>query len=159
MKCKKSVALLALAFTLILVPAVLAQPNKPLRVVMHWDIDYTIFPIGWSGTVSGDINGDITVTLVDARWTPHDKTEHWIETWVIVTDSGEILGEEEGAASMASPKCGARGRITGATGEWTHLIGCIFYWKGDAEMTDPGPPPQWHVDATLFILPSTARAN
>jgi len=148
---------LALAFTLVSVPAFSAQPNKPLRCEMSWDIDYTIFPVGWRGTVWGDINGDITVTLVDARWTPHDKTEHWIETWVIETASGEIWGEEEGAASMANGKGNARGRITHATGDWTHLIGCIFHWSCTAEMTDPGPPPDYHLDLTMFILPSTGK--
>jgi len=114
--------LLALAFTLALVPAVSAQPNKPLRCGMSWDIDYDIVPVGWRGTVWGDINGDLTATLVDARWTPHDKTEHWIETWVIVTGTGEIYGEEEGV-----------------------------------EMTDPGPPPDIHLELTMFILPSTGK--
>jgi hypothetical protein len=158
-KCKKSVALLALAFTLILVPAVLAKPNKPLIIVMSWDVFWEPY-VGWNGPVSGDINGFIEVTLDEARWTPHEKTEHWIEHWVILTEEGGdpiIWGEEEGIASMANGKCNARGRITGATEGWTHLIGCIFHWKGNAEMTDPGPPPQWHLDATMFILPSTGN--
>jgi len=143
---KKMVTILAfsvMCLTLVSVPAVSAQPNRPLRVVMAWDLDYSISPIGWSGTVSGDIEGDIVVTLVYARWTgrEQDKTEHWKETWVITTASGEIHGEEEGAATMGNGKCNARGRITHATGPWTHLIGCIFHWKGIAWMTDPGPPP------------------
>jgi len=160
---KRLIILLAftLAFTLVSVPTVSAQPNKPLRVVMQWDLDYSIDPIGWSGTVSGDITGEITVTLVYARWTgkEQDKTEHFKETWVITTASGEIHGEEEGMATMGNGKCNARGRITDATGPWTHLIGCIFHWKGTAEMTDPGPPPQWHCDLTMLILPSTGSES
>ena len=157
---RKMVTILAfsvMCLTLVSVPTVSAQPNKPLRVVMQWDLDYTIVPIGWSGEVSGDITGDITVTLVYARWTgkEQDRTEHWKETWVITTASGEIYGEEEGAATNGNGRCNARGRITDATGDWEHLIGCIFHWKGSAWVTDPGPPLQVHCDLTMVILPST----
>jgi hypothetical protein len=154
--------LLALAFTLALVPAVSAQPpmhaSAPLRCEMSWDVNWTIGPYGgWEGTVSGDITGDLTATLVDPpRWTPHMKTEHWIETWVIVTADGNIYGKEEG---VAAPNMWglAKGRITDATGEWEDLIGCIFHWSGACEMTDPEPPPAIHCELTMFILPSTGK--
>ncbi len=149
--------LLALTFTLALVPAIPAQAKEPLRIAMEWDVDWTIPPLGgWVGTVSGDINGDLTATLVYGRWTPHGKTEHWNETWVIETGAGDIWGEEKGVAAPMG-WCLAKGRITDATGDWTHLIGCIFHWSGTWEMTDSGPPPDIHLELTMFILPSTGK--
>lgn len=129
-----------------------AQPNKPLRTVMEWDVVWGP-PIGWVGTVSGDIEGTITVTLVDARWTP--KTEHFLETWVIETNTGEIWGEEEGVAAPNGRGL-ANGRITYATGDWTDLEGCRYHWSGTGEVTpNPPGPPDIHLELTMFILPST----
>jgi hypothetical protein len=151
--------LLALAFTLALVPAVSAQPPyTPLRCEMSLDIDYRDDgSVGWLGTVEGDINGALNATLAYARWTPHDKTEHWIETWVIETGTGEIYGEEEG---VAAPNMWglAKGRITDATGEWEDLIGCIFHWSGACEVTGLiDGKPVIHCELTMFILPSTGK--
>ena len=124
--------LLALAFTLVSVPASSAQPNKPLRCEVYLEFDWGLFQ--WVGTVTGDIEGDITVTLSEARFP--GTTEHFFETWVIVTSDGVIEGFDRGVWSFKTYKARSNGKVTCATGDWAYLVGCNVRFRGE---TSPFP--------------------
>jgi len=138
---KRLIVLLVLAFTLVLSPAVSAQPMKPLRCEVSCSIDWGL--PGWKGEVTGDIEGTITYTLdVSTVWVK-DDIEHFYETWVIVTDEGTISGFNEGIYMLKNEYMWvANGRVTDATGEWAYLVGCKehelgtttpFIWGGDVD--------------------------
>jgi hypothetical protein len=135
---KKLVILLALAFTLMLVPAVSAPPMKPLRCevffALNWDYFVTGEPPTWNGTVSGDINGKANLTLIAATFP--GITEHYSETWDIVTADGSITIYQEGVWSFKSFKFKSNGWVTAATGAWAYLLGSDAHVRG---VTSPFP--------------------
>jgi hypothetical protein len=134
MKYKKSNALLALVLTLAVIPSVLAQPKDPLR----FDLSITLVasPLGWAGTVDGDIVGTITIILLGAEFP--GITEHYWEEWTIVTNDGTITVYQEGVWSFKSYKFKSNGYVTEATGAWEYLEGARVHTRG---MTSPFPPP------------------
>jgi len=102
-------------------------------IELNWD--WEGFPWGtpgskytWIGTVWGDINGDLYVTLAGA-WLP-GKTEHFSETWRIETSAGAIEGFDEGVWSFNNFKFAANGKVTGATGTWSYLVGWDMHYRG-----------------------------
>ena len=141
---KRLTALLALAFTLALLPAVSAQPMKPLRCEVSFELnwDWVGFggtsPYTWIGTVSGAIEGDATLTLMGASFP--GITEHYSETWVITTSEGSIIIYQEGVWSFKSYKFKSNGWITDATGSWAYLLGSDAHVRG-VTTTFPVPPP------------------
>ena len=136
--------MLALAFTLALLPAVSAQPMKPLRCEVSFELnwDWVGFggtsPYTWIGTVSGAIEGDATLTLMGASFP--GITEHYSETWVITTSEGSITMYQEGVWSFKSYKFKSNGWITDATGSWAYLLGSDAHVRG-VTTTFPVPPP------------------
>ncbi len=82
----------------------------------------------WSGTVWGDINGELYVTLATASFP--GKTELFSETWLIETDGGVIEGFDEGVWRFANFKWVANGKVTGATGGWSYLAGYDMHYHG-----------------------------
>ena len=150
---KRLIVLLALAFTLVLVPAGTAQAKKPLRYECEgWA---TLF--GWQGTItSGDLDGYtmIWVTLaVDFRGgeTPFDaKNVYFFEEWFIgdgieyddgdgVTGDVVLAGFDEGVTRFKNGKFSGNGRVTVASEDYTHLIGRKEHLSGT--VYDWGPPP------------------
>jgi len=134
---KRLSVLLALAFALALLPAVSAQPMKPLRcessIYVDWDAGV------WKGTVTGDISGSITITPGVASYP--GATEHFFETWGIKTASGSIWGFDEGVWSFKNFKWITNGRVTGANGTWTYLVGCKMHTSGTTSpFLGPGYP-------------------
>jgi hypothetical protein len=132
MKSKRSIALLALIVTLAIIPAALAQPNKPLRCGVHIELG----PSGWFGTVTGDIEGTITIELLDVFFP--GITEHYFEEWTIVTSTGTITIYQAGVWSFKSYKFKSDGYVSAATGDWAYLEGARVHTRG---MTTPYPPP------------------
>jgi len=138
---KKLIVLLALAFTLVLVPAVSAQPMKPLRCGLVLELIFVDgVPDHWEGTVTlpGDIDGSITVTPSEASYNRPQTLEHFLETWVIETDDGSIWGFDEGIWSLKTLKWMANGRVTAATESWAYLAGCKVHVSGIVEFTAAG---------------------
>jgi len=132
---KKNIVLYAfiiIALTMVITPIVTAKPYN----LLNGDVYIVLQPSGsywsWIGTVSGDIEGDLYVHLVDA-WFPAPGVEHFIEEWLIVTGTGTIEGENKGKWTMANFKWIANGEVTGATGEWTHLIGSKWQYRGTTD--------------------------
>jgi hypothetical protein len=133
MKSKRSIALLALIITLALIPAVLAQPNMPLRC----DLQIELGPSGWFGNVSGSIEGTITIVLLDAVFP--GITEHYWEVWTIVTSGGTITIYQAGVWSFKSFKFKSNGYVTAATGTWEYLEGARVHTRGLTTDLDADP--------------------
>jgi len=118
-------------------PAVSAQPKGALKcelfIKLNWN--WEGFPWGtpgskytWIGTVWGDINGNFYVTLQGASYP--GKTEHFSETWIIVTVGGSIKGFDDGVWASANLKWVANGRVTEADGTWSYLVGYNMHYGG-----------------------------
>jgi len=123
-----------ICLTLMSVPSVSAKPKKILRCEVYIELnwDWVGFggssPYTWIGTVSGDINGKIYISLIEGSFS--GKTEHFSETWLIETSNGKIEGFDEGVWSMSNYKWIANGRVTGADGIYSDLVGANFQYKG-----------------------------
>ena len=144
---RRLIVLLAftLAFTLVSVPVVPTQAKKPLRceteIAFDWDLHQ------WIGTVSGDIEGSITFTPEGASFP--GSTEHFFETWVIETDGGDVIkGSHEGVWSFKTFKFRTNGKVTSASGEWSHLVGRKVHTIGT---TSPFPAEEVTAEGTFRI--------
>jgi len=120
-------------------PAVHAKQPITLKsevfIAFNWDwigVGGTS-PWTWIGTVTGDVNGDLFVSLEDA-WFP-GKTEKFSETWIIETTDGDLAGFDVGTWSFINFKFGANGKVTSATGGWSYLDGYDMRYSGTT--TDP----------------------
>jgi len=142
---KRLIVLLALACTLLLVPAGTAQAKKPLRYECEgYGTDY-----GWKGTItSGDLTGytGIWVSLIlDFK----GENVYFFEEWFIgdgieyvdgeVTGDVVLAGFDEGVTRFKNGKFTGNGRVTEAGEGWEHLIGRKEHLSGT--VYDWGPPP------------------
>jgi len=154
---KRFIVLLALTFTLMLLPAVSAQAKEPLKCELYIELnwDWVGFggtsPYTWIGTVSGDINGDFYISLEKASIS--GKTEHFSETWIIKTADGSIKGFDEGVWRFNNLKWLANGRVTSANGTWSYLVGWNMQYSGTT--TEFPVPPRTLVSGTgtLLLIP------
>ena len=124
-------------------PTVSAQPMNPLRCeasfMLNWDwvgVGGTS-PISWIGTIWGDIEGDVTLSAIQATFP--GITEHYSETWVITTSTGTITLYQEGVWSFKSFEFKSNGYVTAATGSWEYLVGSDAHVRG---VTTPFPVPK-----------------
>jgi len=119
---------IVLSLFLILIPSVTAK--KPLRC----DMEMTFYwgPFQWIGTVSGDLDGDITITPSSASFP--GSTEHFLETFEIVTDDGVIIsGYDEGVWNLKTGRFRTNGRITRViddSGEMSYLVRYRVHFSG-----------------------------
>jgi hypothetical protein len=128
MKCKRSVAVLALALTLALLPAGIVQAEKPLKCEIEIVLDLINFQ--WVGTITGDIEGTFIITPDPDPGFP-GSTEHYLETWVIKpTGGGEIRLYQEGVWNFKTGRFRSNGMVTAASGGWEYLIGCNVHVRG-----------------------------
>lgn len=118
---------LALAFTLVLVPAGTAQPNRPLRCELEIELSWD--PFQWEGTITGDIEGTFTI-FPDPEPSFPGILEHYVETWVIETDEGSIELIQKGVWSFKTFKFKSNGWVTAATGTWEYLLGSDAHVRG-----------------------------
>ena len=154
---RRLIVLLALAFTLALVPAGTPQAKKPLR----YECEGYGTPFGWIGEItSGDLTGAtmIWVTLaldfrggepfVDA------KNVYFFEEWFIGfgieyvdgeswTIDGDVVlaGFDEGVTRFKNGKFTGNGRVTEASEALSYLIGSKEHLSGT--VTAWGPPPEF----------------
>ena len=128
MKCKRSIALIALAFTLALLPAVTTQAKKPLKCEIEIKLDLINFQ--WIGAIYGDIEGTFIITPDPDPSFP-GSTEHFLETWVIEpTAGGEIRLYQEGVWNFKTGRWRSNGMVTAASEGWEYLIGCNVHVRG-----------------------------
>ena len=148
-KVRKLIVLLALtlAFTLVSVPAVSAKPNKPLKCEISITLIWTDTEFYWDGTITGDIEGTFIGTPDPLPSFP-GSTEHFLETWVITTDAGNIELYQEGVWNFKTGKWRSNGMVTAASGDWMHLIGCNVHVRGVTTL--PVEPGMTGEGTTLF---------
>jgi len=155
---RRLIVLLALAFTLVLVPAGTVQAKKPLRL----ECAGSGAPYGWIGEIiGGDLNGAtmIWVSLIvePNRGPPtlEDATNvYFYEEWFIgydITFEGDVqgvwtingtvvlAGVDEGVTRFKNGKFTGNGRVTDASGAYTDLIGRKEHLSGT--VYDWGTPP------------------
>ncbi|UCB60625.1 MAG: hypothetical protein JSW72_00745 [Candidatus Bathyarchaeota archaeon] len=144
---KRLIVLLALALTL-LFAAVPVQAKEPLKGSMELyfmvggpDIGYG--PPIWSGTISGDINGEMYFYNVGTGKQGNQapgKTIHFGEVWYIITVDGVLLGTDEGVVSLDGSEYRMNGVVTQATGDWVYLEGRNVHMSGYITWAAPGVP-------------------
>jgi hypothetical protein len=145
---KKSILclIMLMAFTLAAVPVVIAHPIQPLRAVADLTFDWGVGT--WTGTITGDIEGEFEVTPAwaifpggdPAALPPPGMTEHFGENWVITTSVGTIEIYDEGVWTFNTFKFRANGRVTDATGAYEYLIGAKVHIMGSTTALDPPTP-------------------
>jgi len=121
-----------------------AQPMSPLRseVILQLNWDWVGFggssPFTWIGTITGDIEGTVTLSLISASFP--GITEHYSETWVITTAEGSITMYQEGVWSFKSFKFKSNGYVAAATGTWTNLLESDAHVRGVTTQFPVAPP-------------------
>ena len=158
---KKNVIMLIVtiaALSALIIPIVAAKPDTRLNGEVYIEyVDFTVpFPdssyyCSFVGTVEGDLEGDLYVTLIDVWFDPAgDKVEHFIEYWRIETEDGYIQGENLGKWTFSNFKWMANGEVTEASETYEHLIGSQWQYRGTT--TDPFDPEvslegfgSWHI--------------
>ena len=146
---KKKVVLytvIVLALTMVIAPLVSAGTDNLLNgdvyIELQWD--FVGFggtnPYSFIGTVSGDIEGDLYVSLLEA-WFPAPGVEHFTEYWRIEPFSGGYIeGENKGKWTMSNFKWVGNGEVTGASLEYENLIGSKWQYSGTTDDPSVGPP-------------------
>lgn len=134
-----------------------SQPNHPglsnlseargTPVRCHVDAVFDWDQYLWFGTVTGDISGQVIFTPIGTGKQGQQEpgwAYHFAETFVIQDDqdnllvAGNVRGLIPGLYPWDTPvNVMARGRVTDAAEEWSHLIGCTVHQIG--QYTD-GPP-------------------
>jgi len=129
-----------------------ADESEPLRGGMQISIDLSAADLHWEGPLTGDIEGTIQF------WEHWDEnyvvggTEHFFETFIIMTDRGTITGMDAGVWNLATFKFRANGWVTDATGDWAYLVGYKMHEIGTTTAFPP-PPGSTTVSgtATMFL--------
>jgi hypothetical protein len=127
---KKSILVLMLAvtFTLTLVPITIVQASKPLNCDISLTLDLGP-PVVWNGVISGDIVGTLVITA-DPQPSFPGQTEHFLETWVITTADGTIALYQDGVWNMKTGRWRSNGMITAASDDWMYLISATMHVRG-----------------------------
>lgn len=136
-------ATVLLAMVFVSTPVAAAGDEEPLRAVATLSIDMnTCGPAPpndcfWSGTVAGDINGNIEIREYwDLMFLP-GNTEHFFEYFTISVDSNSwVSGVDQGVWNMGTQKFRANGQITDASDDLSYLIGYHLHEMGS---TSGGP--------------------
>ena len=87
-------------------------------------------PLSWSGTISGDIDGNMYFYKTGSKVVGQAK--HFWEVWLITNDQGNLLlmGTDEGVVSVANLEFRMNGVVTGAAPEYEHLLGRNVHMSG-----------------------------
>ena len=92
--------------------------NCEISITLIW----TDTEFYWHGTITGDIEGTFIITPDPDPSFP-GSTEHFLETWVIETDVGDIELSQEGVWNFKTGMWRSNGMVTAATGPWMYFIG------------------------------------
>ncbi len=126
--------------------AISVRADKPLQCDVEADL--VMEPLGWVGTITGDIEG--TITLVENPATFPGTTEHFDESITITTTDGVVIkGGELGVFNLKTLKFVANGAITEVSSpdmQW--LVGYELHFMGSADLSvDP-----WHVSGSMRLM-------
>ena len=130
MKCNRSIVLLTLALTLVLVPISLAQAKKPLI----FEVSGVSTSYGWIGTVdSGPLAGNTMIWYTHVVM-PRGQTVYFFETWEIRdvdTDALILFGYDEGVMRLNNGEGTGNGKVLYAQeGPFEYLLGCKEHFTG-----------------------------
>ena len=138
--------MLALALTSVLMTAVIVNA-KPLMCTMdlikvHTGPPHPEWgPNTWSGTISGDIEGNIYFYKTEGKLV--GQANHYWEVWLITDDDDNMLlmGTDKGVVSLKNLKYRMSGVVTDAAPQYEHLIGRNVYMSGEVIPLDPPEGP------------------
>jgi hypothetical protein len=122
----------------------------PPYLVSQMEVDLVADPLGWTGTLVGDITGTIEILELPATFTGMMPIEHFNEEFTItMTDRTVIKGVETGTFNLATFTAVANGEITEvSSGKWRWLVGYQIHLTGVADLTvDP-----WHFSAEIRFM-------
>jgi hypothetical protein len=106
-------------------------------------------PLSWSGTITGDINGNMY--FYKTAGLEIGNTKHFWEVWLITDENDNMLltGTDKGVVTIANWKYRMNGEVTDAAPEYAHLIGHQVHMSGIII----------HHSATEKEAPGTFRVN
>jgi hypothetical protein len=137
----KAVALTALATSLLVSPAMAA--NDPVRLSFDKAL---VDPAGvWEGTVSGDIDGDLTTELLSLEVT--GAIWHVTFDWIVTADDQSFVATMDGILNTKTGGVVMNGTITSG---W--LLGARVHEEG--QLIDPDPATLRFI-GEITILPAT----
>jgi hypothetical protein len=86
--------------------------------------------LSWSGTISGEINGNIYF-YNSGRIVVGDVKHFW-EVWFITDDTGDmlLLGTDKGVVSLDNMQFRMNGEVIDAAPQYEHLIGRNVHMSG-----------------------------
>ncbi len=125
-------------------PSVLAE--KPLVCTMEASL--VMEPLGWAGTITGDITG--SMEIVENPATFPGTTEHFDESLTITTTDGVVIkGYDLGVFNLKMLKFVANGAVTDVSSpDWQWLVGYKLHFWGSADLSvDP-----WHVTGSIRMM-------
>jgi hypothetical protein len=154
MKCKKTTLLmLTLAFTLVLMTAVMAtaKPSTGNMALIPGGPEHTTYGIpGWSGPITGDINGYIYFFYLPESKAVGQAYFFW-EIFLITNgdangygDTVYLMGADSGVVTWKNNKYRMNGVITEANSPYEDLIDCNYHmsgyitWDNGVPLTAPG---------------------
>jgi hypothetical protein len=151
-----TILMFAMALPLASVPAVLAHhdgsPHHPLLLKAESTIIYdpTVNDNCWLGTVAGDVKGTVAFCETPANYVV-GTTEHFFETFTFTTAHGVITGFDNGLYYFGKPPYlfWSSGQVTGATGDWTYLVGYKYFEVGTT--SDPNYLPLVGPTTMMFV--------
>ena len=122
------------------------RAEKPLMCAMEADL--VMEPLGWVGTITGDITG--SMVIVENPATFPGTTEHFDESFIITTTDGVVIkGYDLGVFNLKMFKFVANGAITEVSSpDWQWLVGYGLHFWGSADLSvDP-----WHVTGSIRMM-------
>jgi len=138
------VTCLFVSLTVFSAPAVRAE--RPLTCTLEADL--VMEPLGWVGTVTGDITGSIVI--VENPATFPGTTEHFDESFIITTTDGVVIkGGDLGVFNLKMFKFVANGAITEVSSpDWQWLVGYEIHFWGSADLSVT----PWHASGAIRMM-------
>jgi len=148
MKCKRSVALMALLLTLALVSVTLVQAKKPFR----FEVEGWKEPFGWGATITSGPFAGMTMYWDQPIVEQKGSRVYFFELWWIEDGEGnEILsGFDEGVTRIKNGKFTGNGIVTDAKEGLEYLIGLKEHCEGVVDFVTPNPM-TWTFTGTVQI--------
>lgn len=148
MKCKKSVALMALVSTLMLVSVAMVQAKKPFR----FEVEGWKEPFGWGATITSEPFSGMTMYWYQPIIEFKKGNVYFFENWEIKDGDTVILsGYDEGVTRIKNGKFTGNGKVTDAIPEYMHLIGLKEHCEGTVYYNDSPDPMDWTFTGTIQI--------
>lgn len=120
------------------------------RLVCYMEVDLVQNPLGWTGTIEGDLNGEIVIVENPATFT--GAIEHFDESFTMTLSDGTVIeGGDAGIFNLKTFKAVANGEISWVSSvNWEWLVGYKVHLSGVGDLSvEP-----WHFSGTLTMMPT-----